>query len=143
MGEQKRTGHCLCKKVSIEVPVHKNDIGACHCSMYRTWSSGPFLAVHGGVELAVTGKEHISTYASSEWAERAFCTHCGTNLYYKLLPTGEYFVSAGVFGALQPEGVADFNLASEIFIDEKPTYYGDLSKDSVKKTGAEVMESAG
>jgi hypothetical protein len=48
-----------------------------------------------------------------------------------------------MFGASQPEGAVDFNLVSEIFIDEKPAYYGDLSQDSAKKTAAEVMESAG
>ena len=143
MSTQKRTGQCLCRKVSIEISALKNDIGACHCSMCRNWSSGPFLAVHAGVELAVTGDEHISTYASSEWAERAFCTHCGTNLYYKLLPTGEFFVSAGLFGEARSNGLDDFNMAAEIFIDEKPVYYGELSKDSVKKTAAQVLESAG
>ena len=58
-----------------------------------------------------------AVYPSSQWAERAFCKRCGTHLYYKLLATGEYFVPAGAFDS------GDFELASQIYIDKKPSYY--------------------
>jgi hypothetical protein len=75
------------------------------------------LAVHCGPDVRFSGTDHIAVYASSEWAERAFCKRCGTHLYYKLLATGEYFIPAGVFDS------NDFELASQIFIDRKPGYY--------------------
>ncbi len=75
------------------------------------------LAVHCGPNVEFAGAENIAVYASSEWAERAFCKNCGTHLYYKLLATGEYFVPAGAFES------ADFVLASQIYIDKKPNYY--------------------
>ena len=75
------------------------------------------LAVHCGPEVQFNGAESIAVYASSQWAERAFCKSCGTHLYYKLLATGEYFVPAGAFDS------GDFELASQIYIDKKPSYY--------------------
>ncbi len=75
------------------------------------------LAVHCGSNVAFRGEEHIAVYASSEWAERAFCKTCGTHVYYELLATGEYFVPAGAFES------TDLELASQIYIDRKPHYY--------------------
>ena len=75
------------------------------------------LAVHCGPNVKFLGTDDIAVYASSDWAERAFCKKCGTHLYYKLLATGEYFVPAGSFNS------TDFELASQIYIDKKPPYY--------------------
>lgn len=109
-------GHCLCGAVKITAP-DVNEIGACHCGFCRRWGGGPLLAVHCGTEVQFEGREHIGVYSSSEWAERAFCRQCGTHLYYKLLPTGEHFVPAGVFES------NDFTMVSQIYIDRKPAYY--------------------
>lgn len=109
-------GHCLCAAVRLSAP-EARDIGACHCGFCRRWGGGPLLAVHCGRDVQFDGSEHITVYASSEWAERAFCKHCGTHLFYKLLASGEYFVPAGVFET------EDFQLASQIYIDKKPAYY--------------------
>jgi hypothetical protein len=87
-------GHCLCGAVSFTSPDTK-EIGACHCGFCRRWGGGPMLAVHCGPDVAFTGEDQIAVYASSDWAQRAFCKRCGTHLYYKLLATGEYFVPAG------------------------------------------------
>ena len=109
-------GECLCGAVQFTAPESK-EIGACHCGYCRRWGGGPMLAVHCGAEVQFAGTEHIGVYASSDWAERAFCTRCGTHLYYKLLATGEYFVPAGTFDS------DDLVLASQIYVDKKPPYY--------------------
>ena len=109
-------GNCLCKAVRFTSPETK-EIGACHCGFCRRWSGGPMLAVHCGPNVEFKGAENIKVYASSDWAERAFCKHCGTHLYYKLLATGEYFVPAGTFES------NDFDLTMQIYIDNKPDYY--------------------
>ncbi len=75
------------------------------------------LAVHCGPDVTFKGTDQIAVYASSDWAERAFCKQCGTHLYYKLLATGQYFVPAGTFDT------EAFNMASQIYIDKKPAYY--------------------
>lgn len=91
------------------------------------------LAVHCGSGVEFSGTENITVFASSEWAERAFCRHCGTHLYYKLLATGEYFVPAGTFEK------TDFELASQIYVDKKPPYYS-FSNHTPMLTEQQVIE---
>ncbi|MBK6981555.1 MAG: GFA family protein [Betaproteobacteria bacterium] len=114
-------GHCLCGAVRFTSPEAK-EIGACHCGFCRRWGGGPLLAVHCGPAVEFKGADQIAVYASSQWAERAFCKTCGTHLYYRLLATGEYFVPAGAFES------TDFELASQIYIDNKPNYYSFANK---------------
>ncbi len=54
-------------------------------------------------------------------------------LFYHLLPTDEYIVPAGLF---QSES---FQLASQIFIDEKPDFY-ELKNETPTLTGQQVFE---
>ena len=89
------------------------------------------LAVHCGPEVRFEGTEDVSVYASS--AERAFCKHCGTHLYYKLLATGEYFIPAGTFES------GDFEIASQIYIDKKPGYYS-FANQTPTLTEQQVIE---
>jgi hypothetical protein len=84
----------------------------------------------------VQGSEHIAVYASSDWAQRAFCRECGTHLYYKLLATGEYFVPAGTLDS------TDFRLASQIYIDKKPPYYA-FANQTPTLTEQQVIERYG
>jgi hypothetical protein len=125
-------GHCLCGAVTILSP-EARDIGVCHCGFCRRWSGGPMLAVHCGRDVRFDGSDHIGVYASSEWAERAFCKRCGTHLYYRLLPTGEYFVPAGAFDT------NDFQMASQIYIDRKPGYYA-FANQTPMLTEQQVIE---
>lgn len=125
-------GHCLCKAVSFTSPDTKI-IGACHCGFCRRWGGGPMLAVHCGPNVQFNHAENINIYASSNWAERAFCKHCGTHLYYKLLATGEYFVPAGTFES------NDFELTNQIYIDNKPSYYS-FANQTPKLTEQQVID---
>lgn len=109
-------GRCLCGAVTFTSSPAR-EIGACHCGFCRRWSGGPMLAVHCGPDVQFEGREHITVYPSSEWAERAFCRQCGTHLYYRLLASGEYFVPAGAFDS------NDFALVSQLYVDKKPPYY--------------------
>jgi hypothetical protein len=125
-------GRCLCGAVSF-TSLDAEEIGACHCGFCRRWGGGPLLAVHCGPDVRFHGTDNVTVYASSEWAERAFCKRCGTHLYYKLLPTGEYFIPAGTFET------TDFNLASQIYIDKKPGYYS-FANQTPMLTEQQVIE---
>lgn len=125
-------GRCLCQAVTFTAPEVK-DIGVCHCGFCRRWSGGPMFAVHCGPNVQFNGADNIAVYASSEWAERAFCKNCGTHLYYKLLATGEYFVPAGTFES------NDFEIKSQIYIDKKPHYYA-LANKTPMLTEQQVIE---
>ena len=79
------SGQCLCKKVTIHATQFAPHVDACHCEMCRKWSGSALLAVDCGSKVTFEGQQHISCFNSSEWAERGFCKHCGTHLFYKLL----------------------------------------------------------
>ena len=129
----KATGRCLCGAVTITLTGEHKEVGICHCTMCRRWSGAPLMALEVGTEIEIAGKDHVTAYRSSEWAERAFCKTCGTNLYYRLVDAGGYVLCAGVL-----DDQDDLVLTSQIFIDEKPGYYA-FANETATMTGAEVF----
>ena len=129
----KATGVCLCGKVEIHAATMSLDVGACHCSMCRTWSGGPMMTVDCHTSVEITGTEYVSVYESSEWAERGFCNHCGTHLFYRLKQNDQYIVPAGLFGDR-----IKLNFDHQVFIDDKPEYYTFANKTK-NMTGEEVF----
>ena len=125
-------GFCLCGAVSITARDNP-EMSACHCSMCRRWGGGPFLTVHAGADVQISGAHRIKVYRSSDWAERAFCDTCGTHLYYRLVPANEYVLPMGLF-----QDGPQFRFHEQIFVDEKPGTY-DFANDTPKLTGAEVF----
>ena len=129
------SGKCLCGAVQISVSDMKPLIDVCHCSMCRNWGGGPFFGI-GGASHEIKGGEHVTAFQSSDWAERASCSKCGSNLWYRFLPTGHTSFLAGLFAL--PE---DVEFEQQIFVDEKPGYY-DFGQDTPMKTGADVIAEA-
>ncbi|MBD2451130.1 GFA family protein [Nostoc sp. FACHB-152] len=134
MSEQHQgKGHCLCGAISISVKTISKSIDGCHCQMCRRWGGGPLLVVDCGSDVLFQGGEKITTFNSSEWAERGFCRQCGTHLFYRLKQNNQYFIPVGLFE--QPQ---DFVFEHQIFIDEKPGYYC-FSNETKNLTGDEVF----
>ncbi len=129
------TGHCLCGAVRITITAMHPEIDVCHCAMCQRWG-GAFYAGVKGDAVTVTGEDSITVYQSSNWAERAFCGTCGSNLWYRFLPTGNRTFLAGLFDL--PPG---FAIEQQIFVDEKPDWY-DLAQASPMKTGPEIIAEA-
>lgn len=129
----KANGKCLCGSVVVEVELPVTEVAACHCSMCRNWSGAPMLAVDCGDSLVIADDTHVTRYQSSEWAERGFCSQCGTHLFYYLKPANQYHLPAGLLGIED-----QYNFTHQIFIDEKPHYYN-FSNDTQNMTGAEVF----
>jgi hypothetical protein len=125
-------GSCLCGSVSLVAADH-TAVSACHCDMCRRWGGGPFLSVHCGSDLTLTGSDKITIFKSSDWAERAFCAKCGSHLYYRLVSSDEYVVPAGLFQDAVP-----MKFVEQIFVDQKPEYYA-FSNHTAELTGAEVF----
>ena len=136
MADNQIKGHCLCGAVTVTASPTIQHLEACHCDMCRRWGGIAFVGVQCGTNVSFTGEEHISRYASSDWAERGFCNKCGSNLFFQFLPTGSYGLLAGLF-----DDLGEMSMSEEIFIDEKPGYY-DFAQDTVKKTGAETIAEA-
>ncbi len=133
MNTNQITGQCLCGAIKAVAHSAAAQLDACHCSMCRNWGGGPYFAIECGSDVSFEGAGHIKCYDSSVWAERGFCSKCGTHLFYRLKEQNLYMMPAGLFSNL-PE--MDFH--KEIFIDEKPAYYS-FSNVTEKLTGAEVF----
>jgi hypothetical protein len=126
-------GSCLCGAVGVMAESVDSNVGVCHCSMCRKWGGGPLLAVDCATEVAFTGDEHISLFASSMWAQRGFCNKCGTHLFYQLTEKGQYIMPVGLFDIDE-----QLQMDHQIFIDEKPQYYC-FANETKNMTGAEVF----
>jgi len=133
VGSRITTGTCLCGAVRLTVRTKTDNFGACHCSMCRTWGGGPLLAVECEPDADVDGRDNVTVFESSDWAERAFCSRCGTHLYYRLKLDGHHAVPLGLFGDDR-----DWKFSEQIFVDEKPPCYA-FANDTKDMTGAEVF----
>ncbi len=127
-------GQCLCGAVNLTAEVSTPQVDVCHCSMCRQWGGMPFVSLDCGDALRIEGRDAVVSYASSDWAERGFCAHCGTHLYYLFVPKGAYHVPAGLFDVA--DGV--LGMGTQIFIDQKPDYY-DFAQQTKTLTRAEVL----
>lgn len=127
------TGSCLCGKVKVNVEQLTPNVGACHCGMCIKWGGGPLLAVDCGTAVSFEGEDAISVYDSSDWAERGFCSHCGTHLFYRLKESQQHIMPSGLF-----DDNSAFVLDHQIFIDKKPSFYN-FSNQTKVMTGAEVF----
>lgn len=128
-------GRCLCGSVSFTATIVKPSVSVCHCDMCRRWTSSPFMAVKCS-SVAFEGVENVGRIRSSDWAERGFCTACGSSLFYHLMASPDYQMAAGLF-----EDPGDFRLSLQLFIDEKPAFY-DFANDCTLLTGEELIAMA-
>lgn len=133
--ENTKHGSCLCGSVHIKVVLISSKTNACHCRMCRIWGGGPFMAINCGSNITIEGEEYISTFNSSDWAERGFCSKCGTHLFYRLRRIDQYSVPAGLF---DDQGCIE--MESQFFIDKKPSYYS-FSNSTIELTEAQVFAS--
>ncbi len=126
-------GGCLCGAVRFEAQPLEMHSHACHCEMCRRWSDSAFLAVPVRADaIRFEGEENIRRFASSDWAERAFCGVCGSALFSQLRESGDLFVALGLFD--EPDALP---LTSEIYIDRKPAAFA-FAGERERLTKAEV-----
>lgn len=127
-------GHCLCGAVSITVAgAHDPRPGACHCRMCQRWSGGLFLCFNADA-AGVTVKGPVTRYASSDFAERAFCSVCGSHLWMRNTDGAAYDLMPGLFDA-----VLTAPLRSEVYSDRAMASVH-LAGDHRRATGAEYEQ---
>ncbi|WP_300057038.1 GFA family protein [uncultured Roseobacter sp.] len=133
-----KTGGCLCGAVTYTLKDEPAEIGACHCNMCRKWSGGIYIGLEAKPDaVEIKGAENLTAYASSEWAERAFCTTCGSNLYYRVTASGPH-EGTYHFGAGTVDDLGDAKMTGELFIDNKPKGYS-FAEKTHQMTTEEVM----
>lgn len=128
-------GHCLCGAVTISLHSPSHEVEICQCDMCRRWG-GSFYSAQTGENPQILGEDAITEYRSSDWAERAFCSKCGSNLWFRFLPTDSRSFSAGLFDASARHGIE-----KEIFVDERADWCR-IEGDHPKQTGEEVIAEA-
>ena len=126
-------GKCMCGAVKVAGEPSQASMSACHCDMCRRWCGGPFIAVqmvHGSTEISGPAKR----VQTSDWAERAFCSECGSTLWYRMTDEADrsYNFAAGLFET------GDMPIALEVWIDEKPSGYA-FAGARKQMTGPEVL----
>ncbi|MEO0765980.1 MAG: GFA family protein [Pseudomonadota bacterium] len=134
-----KSGGCLCGAVRFDAINVPDTYGICHCEMCRRWTGSALLEVSVKTEdITWSGTEHIATRAGSDWAERAWCRKCGTNLYFRQTREGKWFGSTdlpiGLFD--DPDG---FTLTHEIFVDHKPDSFAFAGDGHKRLTRADVL----
>ncbi|KZZ28060.1 aldehyde-activating protein, partial [Sulfitobacter sp. HI0082] len=79
--------------------------------MCRRWTGSAFLEIDAKPG-SLTYDGPVKSYASSDWAERAWCDSCGSTLWYHLtLPGHDYYsLSAGLV-----ENAGGLPLKTEIY----------------------------
>jgi hypothetical protein len=78
------TGGCQCGAVRYRTTALTDNAHICHCRMCQKAVGNLFAALVGtpNDELVWT-RGQPATFASSDHAERGFCTQCGTPLFYR------------------------------------------------------------
>ncbi len=128
----KLTGRCLCGAVGVTGTAADPKVAVCHCDMCRRWSSGPYFEVTCE-DVVFEGEDSITTFRSSDWAERGFCNKCGSNLFYHLVDSSDYQIAAGLL-----DNQEDLRLSLQVFVDSKPPFYT-LADKTETMTAAEVI----
>jgi len=130
-------GGCLCGAVKVRATASPH-MGACHCTMCRTWSGGPYMALDAGETARFEGEESIAVFKSSAWAERGFCRTCGTHLFYRVQQSGQTLLPPG----LVDDHDARLTFDHQVFIDKKPDLYS-FANETVDMTEADIFAKFG
>lgn len=125
---------CLCGATQFEVQLRNHEVAACHCSMCRRQTGGPLMAIDIE-DIHSVDQQYLSVFNSSEWAERGFCSVCGTFIFWRT--KDHSFANINVFTLEELPEDLDFNL--EIYVDHQPTFYL-FNNQTQKMTEAEVIE---
>ena len=120
-------GRCDCGKVCFQVDGIRDTVTICHCSQCRRTSGHLWAATHASCDkLVFTRDDGLEWYASSDFARRGFCKHCGSSLFYRMNDEDGIGIAAGCL-----DGPTGLTATKHIFVKDKGDYY-DLSDDLTK-----------
>ena len=130
MSEARATGRCLCSAVSYEVHGPLRDIVLCHCVECLRWSgtAGAFAAA-ANEHLVVRGDtlRWIESPDSIRHAQRAFCTECGSSMFWRAADAERTGIAAGTLDP--PTGL---RLTAHIYTNHAPDWDA-LPEDGVAR----------
>ena len=120
------TGGCLCGAVRYEVLGPLKPVVACHCSQCRK-TSGHFWAstLVQKANFKLSEDKGLRWFSSSSFAQRAFCSDCGSSVFYRRNDREDKIaVAAGTL-----DGPSGTHMEKHIFLDDAGDYYDIPSTD--------------
>jgi len=94
-------GSCLCGSVRFRAGLPSKWVAHCHCTYCRRAHGAPFVTWAGFVSEQFSleaGSEQPTWYESSAGAKRAFCTRCGSPMFFQSTRwPGEMHVARSLF----------------------------------------------
>ncbi len=120
----RHSGSCVCGSVYFEVTGNLRDVVCCHCTECRK-HTGHFMAATAAklsnVQLLKT--TGLKWYRSSDRARRAFCSNCGSTLFWRRDGADYIAISAGSLN-----GRTGLNIVAHVYCIECGDYY-DISEN--------------
>lgn len=112
-------GQCLCGAVRYELHGAIRPVMACHCVQCRK-TSGHYVAATQveTADLDIHGEDHLTWYRSSPKARRAFCSTCGSQLFWRPVEGTVTSVMAGTL-----DGETGLVMDKQIYCENKGDYY--------------------
>lgn len=114
-----RSGGCLCGAVRYEVRGALRPIIMCHCTQCRRMT-GHFMAATAArhADFRVVTDGGLKWFAASQEAQRGFCAHCGSTLFWQGVGRDYLSIAAGTL-----DDSSGLEVAGHIFVADKGSYY--------------------
>jgi len=114
-----RSGGCLCGAVRYEVRGALRPIIMCHCTQCRRMT-GHFMAATAArhADFRVVTDGGLKWFAASQEAQRGFCAHCGSTLFWQGAGRDYLSIAAGTL-----DDSSGLEVAGHIFVADKGSYY--------------------
>jgi hypothetical protein len=114
-----RGGGCLCGAVRYEVRGPLRPVVVCHCTQCRRMT-GHFMAATAArhADFRVVTDGGLKWFAASQEAQRGFCAHCGSTLFWQGVGRDYLSIAAGTL-----DDSSGLEVAGHIFVADKGSYY--------------------
>ena len=80
---ERMTGGCQCGRVRYAAEIDSDEAYLCHCRMCQRATGGVSIAFRNVPKAAVSWEREPDRYRSSPFAQRGFCSVCGTPLTFE------------------------------------------------------------
>jgi len=131
---KERTGGCMCGAVRYKANFSDRFV-TCYCKMCQRWSGGAYMGTMAKDFQVTQGEDTLVVFKSSDWAVRAFCGTCGSNIYYHAASFGSQSVALGSL-----DDCTGLKVSMQYFIDQKPEGFS-LAESTKEMTSEDVAKA--
>jgi hypothetical protein len=119
MTDPRFRGSCLCGACAYEVHGPLRNIIACHCTQCRK-QTGHYLAATNArlADFKLLRGDSLRWYRASPGAQRGFCAHCGSTLFWQADGRETISIAAGSL-----DGPTGLTTEGHIFCADRGDYY--------------------